>query len=87
LFRQRGAIEELDAGEDDALRTGCGFQIDDHVQQVGTDFILGDFVGRFLVEIGQFPNRSHVAVDRSLGQTGQPEVLDLFLILFPFEEL
>jgi hypothetical protein len=85
--RTRGAIEELDPREQGVLGPRREFQVDDLVQEVGTDVIFGDLYRRFLMKVGEFSDRTDVALDGSIGHSGQSQFFDHFVVPLSFEML
>ena len=81
-----GSVEELDGREDDALSSRGGFNVNDLVQEVNADVVLGEFLRRRFVEIGEMAYFPDVTVDRPFLHSRQTEVLDEFVEPFSLEE-
>ena len=72
-----GSVEELDGREDDALGARGGFNVNDLVQEVNAYVILGEFLRRRFVEIGELAYFPDVAVDGPFLHPREPIILFL----------
>ncbi len=86
LSRAGDAIEELDGAEDDALRSGSGFAVNDLMQQVLPDLVFGDFMRRFVMKVSEFADFTDIAVDGAFAFSIEANVLGKCVDPSSFEE-
>ena len=80
-----GSVEELDGRKDDALGARSGFDVNDLVQEVNADVVLGEFLRRRFVEIGEMAYFPDVTVDGPFLHSRETEVIDKFVEPFSLE--
>ncbi len=76
----RPGVKELDAGEGDANATVGELLFVLEVQEVSSEFSLGDPVGSFLAVVGQLPDGAEVSVYGPLAHASELQVITHSLI-------